>query len=493
MAVQYAFSQITTTGLKLAVDAADPLSYPGSGTTWTDVSGNGFTGTISSSISFATTNRGALVSSNSASAVSFSGSAADFGTGSFTIEMTFLPSRISGTHWLYSKNSGSFPNFGAYITGSSGSGRIVAFYNVSSTISSSAATAVGSIVTGSNYVLDVTYIPNRVLTSVYLNSNLVSNAGANGTGSLSTSASLLLLNNTTASNAGTIGNLYNFKVYNPFINSSNIRQNYNSMCSRFGLPLALYTPPVPLLLNAYPGAAIAYSLRLLNENYDGFAIRVRRSSDNTEQNIGFNANGDLDTSSLISFCGAGNGLVTTWYDQSGNSRNLTQSTAASQPQIVSNGSVILQNSKPTIDFSSDVMSTSVFSSIISQPNTYFITVNKSNHTGYLFDSNTVNRQAQGDDTWAFAGTVANDFYPTSQLNKQIILTILFNSTNSISRINGTATGSGNTGTNGIDQLSIGRNSQLLTGKVQEFIMFPTNQTSNYIGIESNINSYYSIY
>ena len=98
MAVQYAFSQITTTGLKLAVDAADPLSYPGSGTTWTDVTGNGFTGTISSSISFATTNRGALVSSNSASAVSFSGSAADFGAGSFTIEMAFSPSRISGTH-----------------------------------------------------------------------------------------------------------------------------------------------------------------------------------------------------------------------------------------------------------------------------------------------------------------------------------------------------------------------------------------------------------
>ena len=127
MAVQYAFSQITTTGLKLAVDAADPLSYPGSGTTWTDVSGNGFTGTISSSISFATTNRGALVSSNSSSAVIFSGSAADFGQGSFTIEMAFSPSQINGRHWLYSKNSGSFPNFGAYITGSSGSGRIVSF------------------------------------------------------------------------------------------------------------------------------------------------------------------------------------------------------------------------------------------------------------------------------------------------------------------------------------------------------------------------------
>jgi hypothetical protein len=26
---------------------------------------------------------------------------------------------------------------------------------------------------------------------------------------------------------------------------------------------------------------------------------------------------DLDTASLLTFCGAGNGFVTTWYDQSG--------------------------------------------------------------------------------------------------------------------------------------------------------------------------------
>jgi hypothetical protein len=66
--------------------------------------------------------------------------------------------------------------------------------------------------------VDVTYAPNNLFTGVYLNSDLVSNVGANGSGSLATSASLLLLNNTTASNSGTVGNLYNFKVYNPLIN-----------------------------------------------------------------------------------------------------------------------------------------------------------------------------------------------------------------------------------------------------------------------------------
>lgn len=102
------------------------------------------------------------------------------------------------------------------------------------------------------------------------------------------------------------------------------------------------------LLDLFPNASVAYSLRLLRSAYTGSAVRVRRSSDNTEQNIGFNSLGNLDTTELTTFCGAGNGFVTTWYDQSGNGNNLTQSTAANQPQIVSSGSVILQNTKPTI-------------------------------------------------------------------------------------------------------------------------------------------------
>jgi hypothetical protein len=104
-----------------------------------------------------------------------------------------------------------------------------------------------------------------------------------------------------------------------------------------------------LLLDLYPNAAAAYSLRKLRTAYAGSAIKVRRSSDNTEQDIGF-VNNVLDESALTTFCGVGNGFVTTWYDQSGNARNATQSTAANQPQIVSSGNVLLQNSKPSLLF-----------------------------------------------------------------------------------------------------------------------------------------------
>ena len=69
-----------------------------------------------------------------------------------------------------------------------------------------------------------------------------------------------------------------------------------------------------LLLDTYTGAAAAYSLRLLRSSYSGSAIRVRRASDNTEQDIGFVDN-ELDTSTLETFCSGTNGFVKTWYDQ----------------------------------------------------------------------------------------------------------------------------------------------------------------------------------
>jgi hypothetical protein len=115
------------------------------------------------------------------------------------------------------------------------------------------------------------------------------------------------------------------------------------------------------LLDSYPNSAAAYSVRKLRAAYSGSAIRVRRSSDNTETDIGFSG-ANLDTTALTSFCSGTNGFVTTWYDQSGNSRNATQTTAANQPQIVSSGSVILYGTKPTMRFDgvSDFINTPLF-------------------------------------------------------------------------------------------------------------------------------------
>jgi hypothetical protein len=497
MAVQYAFSQITTQGLRLAVDAADPLSYPGSGTVLTDVSGNGFTGNVSSSISFAVTNRGALFSPNSSSAITFSGLAADFGTGSFTMEMAFTPQTINGQHFLYSKNSGSFPNFGAFLTGSNGSGRLVAFYNISSTISCSASTPTGSFVTGSNYIVDVTYVPSQLATFIYTNSSITAQAGANGTGSLSTSASLFLLNNSTSSNAGSVANLYNFKVYNPNLGLSFIRKNYNAQAARFGLPLATYIPPAPLLLDQYAGAAAAYSLRKLRELYSGAAIRVRRSSDNTEADIGFDGDGNLNTGALLSFCEAGNGFVTTWYDQSGNGYDATKTTAVNQPQIVSSGSIITDNSKPSILFDG----TNDFLGFTDTAyNNYSIYGVYSNATfaaiqvllgkflaDYLAVTNitTVTTNPGG----------ANNGYG-GVINTQTLLTANRDTANNVKVYkNNTIFGSTYNNNVALDLSFIGQANDIWwwNGKISEIVLYQSDKTSSITGINTNINTYYAIY
>ena len=103
----------------------------------------------------------------------------------------------------------------------------------------------------------------------------------------------------------------------------------------------------PLLLDAVPGAAAAYSLRQLSNAYTGPVVTVRRSSDNAEAD--FKAS-EIDDGTLTAFCGAGDGLVKTWHDQSGNGRDASQGTAASQPKIVSSGSLVTEGGKAALEF-----------------------------------------------------------------------------------------------------------------------------------------------
>lgn len=108
-----------------------------------------------------------------------------------------------------------------------------------------------------------------------------------------------------------------------------------------------YSNPI---LDKAQNSAVAFSLRKLRTEYSGDCVKVRRDSDNTTQNVGFDIDGIIDLSALITFVGSGNGYIDTWYDQSGNGINATQTVTASQPMIVNSGSAVLLNSKPSISF-----------------------------------------------------------------------------------------------------------------------------------------------
>ena len=101
---------------------------------------------------------------------------------------------------------------------------------------------------------------------------------------------------------------------------------------------------IEYILDTFTGASFAYEGRKLSAS-STYAYRVRRSSDNQEQDIGF-VGKDLDTASLLSFVGTSgtdNGYVVKFYDQSGNGINLSQTSASSQPIIVQAGALVENN------------------------------------------------------------------------------------------------------------------------------------------------------
>jgi hypothetical protein len=61
MSTSYGNPQIVTDGLVLCLDAGNSLSYPGSGTAWSDLSGNGNSGTLINGPTFSSANAGSIV------------------------------------------------------------------------------------------------------------------------------------------------------------------------------------------------------------------------------------------------------------------------------------------------------------------------------------------------------------------------------------------------------------------------------------------------
>jgi PKD repeat protein len=257
------------------------------------------------------------------------------------------------------------------------------------------------------------------------------------------------------------------------------------------------------LLDAFPTAAAAYSLRKMRAAYTGDCIRVRRVSDNTEQDIGFNGINTLDTTALLAFVGAGSGFVVTWYDQSGNARNATQSTAGNQPQIVSSGSVLVENGKPSISFDgSRFLETGTFT--VNQPATQFAIGKIDN--GYSTAANYTLASSSDASTRMqifyrstgkyamFAGTSIESTINTN--TDQFLFSALFNTTNSLLRRNGTQIATGDAGSQNFgNKLQIGRQATGLNwnGVIQEFVFYPADQTSDLSLIETNINDYYNVF
>lgn len=255
------------------------------------------------------------------------------------------------------------------------------------------------------------------------------------------------------------------------------------------------------LLDLYPGAAAAYSLRNLEgrSGKDSVVVRVRRSSDNTEQD--FTATQVTD-GALTAFCGAGDGFVRTWYDQSGNGRHAQQATAGSQPRVVAAGVVETKgtNSRPSIRFisaSSTSLKTSAFGGW--DVDSMFIAAS-SNNVAFMFDGNTVNNISiymlntlGGLRLFAGIAIIENNIITLGALS--LINTIVDSAgTDTLSVNADTRTAQyGSNKRNGLTIGCSGINSIFLNDSVSEVIIYPFDQSANRTPINNNISSHYAIY
>lgn len=82
--------------------------------------------------------------------------------------------------------------------------------------------------------------------------------------------------------------------------------------------------------------SFAYSLRILESNYNGALVRLRRASDNLEEDFYPSDDDRIDLQAIDTWRNGSNVFVSIWYDQSGLSRNAIQTVNNSQPRFYPN-------------------------------------------------------------------------------------------------------------------------------------------------------------
>ncbi|MBC7588466.1 MAG: cadherin-like beta sandwich domain-containing protein, partial [Chitinophagaceae bacterium] len=260
-------------------------------------------------------------------------------------------------------------------------------------------------------------------------------------------------------------------------------------------------------LTSSTAALGAYSLRKLSSSYTGNAIQVRRSSNGTLSDIGFTADGHLDTTALKTFISTSSAYVSIWYDQSGNGYNAVQTSNSNslQPRIMTSGVIERANGVPRIFFGNSananlsVPATSI--SVTSGTGRYIGGVAKIDvykDYGVLFSNLTTNDfglhssisyTTPNNQAYLYNGSTATTFSGGFTSTSQF----LFGLSSTSARINGGTSVSFSTVTN-LDGLLLGNSpitGQNLNGSLSEFVlMTSTPSTTNRQLIEASQTAYY---
>jgi hypothetical protein len=257
--------------------------------------------------------------------------------------------------------------------------------------------------------------------------------------------------------------------------------------------------------------------RRLVDSYTGPLIRVREDGGDAEQDIGFDSNGDLDTASLLSFCGSNMGYVKVIYNQIG-TNHVFQTSFPDQPYIVNNGVLETSNGKPAIEFDSgdEMYSDKVVNNIddktvfvnfetiqsnggqvLDLDNDAVIAVLPANKSYAIFNRGNAKIATNGASYLTTAGTAQTPqlmsvWQDGVSLEDAADFKMYINGTY-IPRTSGTAGDILNG--NGKHFWGYSRATQtFLNGYLQDTLIYDTALSdANRSGIETNINQYYSIY
>jgi hypothetical protein len=247
MATQYANGKIVTNGLILCLDAADRNSYPGSGTTWYDVSGNNYHFTLNGSYSFTTNNGASCFSfpgdySNQTYASRAGAISHDVGT-QCTIQITYSSiggATYNGCSRLFSMSDGSSANndYSTYFTlASCDSYKHGLWYQNSP----GGLYPTTNTVTATDSWFTVTYSwTSGTSAKVYTNSVLENSTNSVASAFNYANVGRMTVCMNSALGGGTYQEHTNAKVskvimYNRQLSDAEVKQNYNAQKSRFNL------------------------------------------------------------------------------------------------------------------------------------------------------------------------------------------------------------------------------------------------------------------
>jgi len=241
---------------------------------------------------------------------------------------------------------------------------------------------------------------------------------------------------------------------------------------------------------------------------------VRRSSDDAEED--FTA-ADVADGTLAAFCGAGDGFVKQWWDQSGNANHAVAAADANEPQIVDSGVVVTEEGKPAVQF--DGVNDFLLHARVSKASMFYLAGNVAKRATYqriLHTSQSDATDAAGgggdlifiaadSETYAaaLAGSTKFAIYSGSFGSGHIMFSVLPSGASADIRFNGagvTATEYSTSGASTATYGSIGARTkgdgtsvqQFFNGTVQELIFYPSDQTANRELIEGNIAWSYSV-